>query len=132
MGLSILCLDEVEVIGVPPLADEYPIRETVLDSMREICSMLDLDPQLPERVPIRLDYSQVGSGYAKPTGDSLATLIDFARTEGVFLDPVYTSKAAASLRSLPQDGKRTLFWHTGGTTAIFAYADQLLNSVVQR
>jgi len=56
----------------------------------------------------------------------------FASTEGLLLDPVYTGRAAAGLIDLvrqeffkPTD--RILFWHTGGTPALFAepYASQL-------
>lgn len=54
-----------------------------------------------------------------------------ARTEGVLLDPVYTGRAMAALIDMIRLGRfagddRILFWHTGGTTALFAYADMLL------
>jgi len=53
-----------------------------------------------------------------------------ARTEGIFLDPVYTSKAMVGLLDHVQQGKLTkddivVFLHTGGTPALFAYADDL-------
>jgi D-cysteine desulfhydrase len=53
----------------------------------------------------------------------------FARTEGLMLDPVYTSRAAAGLIDLIRHGffsregvenADILFWHTGGTPALFA------------
>ena len=58
----------------------------------------------------------------------------FARYEGLLLDPVYTGRAAAGLIDLirkdyfsPQ--QTVLFWHTGGTPALFAqpYAEMLEN-----
>ena len=53
----------------------------------------------------------------------------FAQTEGLLLDPVYTSRAAAGLIDLIRHGffsregvenVDVLFWHTGGTPALFA------------
>jgi 1-aminocyclopropane-1-carboxylate deaminase/D-cysteine desulfhydrase-like pyridoxal-dependent ACC family enzyme len=60
----------------------------------------------------------------------VAALKLLARAEGVFLDPVYTSKAMAALiahvRSEELTPKDTvLFLHTGGATALFAYQEQL-------
>jgi D-cysteine desulfhydrase len=54
----------------------------------------------------------------------------FAEQEGIFLDPVYTGKAAGGLLDLIQRGsipieERVLFWHTGGGPALFAYAKEL-------
>ena len=49
----------------------------------------------------------------------------FARQEGILLDPVYTGRAAAGLVDLIRRGffgpdETVLFWHTGGTPALFA------------
>ena len=56
----------------------------------------------------------------------------FALTEGILLDPVYTGRAAAGMVDLIRQGvirrnETVLFWHTGGTPALFAYADELLD-----
>ena len=53
-----------------------------------------------------------------------------AQTEGVFLDPVYSSKAMSGLidhiRKKKLSAKDTVvFIHTGGNPALFAYADEL-------
>jgi len=50
--------------------------------------------------------------------------------EGVFLDPVYTSKAFAGLIDHIRKGKissdqTVIFLHTGGTPALFAYNQEL-------
>jgi D-cysteine desulfhydrase len=50
-----------------------------------------------------------------------------ARNEGILLDPVYTGRAMAGLIDLVRRGEfgaseTILFWHTGGTPALFAYA----------
>ena len=53
-----------------------------------------------------------------------------AEHEGILLDPVYTSRAMGALIDMIEQGKfnpndRVLFWHTGGTPALFAYSEQL-------
>ena len=53
-----------------------------------------------------------------------------ARTEGVILDPVYSGKAMAGLidqvrSGRPSRGESVVFVHTGGTPALFAYAQDL-------
>lgn len=55
-----------------------------------------------------------------------------ARAEGILLDPVYTGRAMAALIDMIRCGRfngddRILFWHTGGSAALFAYADRLLS-----
>ena len=53
-----------------------------------------------------------------------------ARSEGLFLDPVYSGKAMAGLIALARSGglsgRRVVFVHTGGQPALFAYGDRLL------
>jgi len=68
----------------------------------------------------------VGAGYGMPTEASRAALATFATMEGVIIDPVYTAKGAAGLidlvvsRGVIPRGAKVLFWHTGGTPALFA------------
>ncbi|MCX7670371.1 MAG: D-cysteine desulfhydrase family protein, partial [Anaerolineae bacterium] len=60
-----------------------------------------------------------------------------ARTEGILLDPVYTGRAFGGLVELlrrPEGMARfgiprprtIIFWHTGGSPALFAYAPELV------
>jgi len=74
------------------------------------------------------DY--VGQGYGVVTPDVVEMIKLMARTEGIFLDPVYTGKAMAGLRDHIRKGILTkndtvIFLHTGGTPALFAYVDDL-------
>ena len=53
-----------------------------------------------------------------------------AGTEGIILDPVYSAKAMAGLIDQVRKGRwskdeKILFIHTGGTPAVFAYAQDL-------
>ena len=53
-----------------------------------------------------------------------------ARTEGILLDVAYTGKAVGGLidhvrRGIIAPGSKVLYIHTGGTPALFCYADEL-------
>lgn len=75
------------------------------------------------------DY--LGEGYAR-VGETEREAIQLtAQLEGILLDPVYTGRAMGGLIDLIRwgaftRGQRVLFWHTGGTAALPAFADKLL------
>jgi 1-aminocyclopropane-1-carboxylate deaminase/D-cysteine desulfhydrase-like pyridoxal-dependent ACC family enzyme len=77
----------------------------------------------PTGTPV-VDHDHVGPGYAvaTPAGRAAAGLA--ARTEGLVLDPVYTSKALAGLVTAAREGAlpdgRVVFVHTGGLPGLFA------------
>ena len=57
-----------------------------------------------------------------------------ARTEAILMDPVYTGKTMAGFLDLIRKGyfegcKNVLFLHTGGSPALFAYENTILNGV---
>jgi D-cysteine desulfhydrase len=69
-----------------------------------------------------------GYGRLGPLAREAIELI--ARTEGLFVDPVYTAKSLAVLIALVRDGtiargERVLFVHTGGLPALFGYEAEL-------
>lgn len=70
----------------------------------------------------------VGQGYAVPSQGGVDALRLAARTEGLLLDPVYTSKAMAGLLALNHSGyfkprAHIVFVHTGGLPSVFAYSN---------
>ncbi|HVF75952.1 MAG TPA: D-cysteine desulfhydrase family protein [Acidimicrobiales bacterium] len=83
------------------------------------------------RTPVgtpQVDFTQVGPGYAVPTAEGREAVDLAARTEALLLDPVYTGKAMAGLVAARRAGRierhtRTVFLHTGGLPALFAYAE---------
>lgn len=81
----------------------------------------------PPEAHVVIDHSRFGPGYGKPTPESLEAIRAAARLEGLILDPVYTAKAMAGLIGWAREGRlarseTVVFWHTGGTPALFAEA----------
>jgi D-cysteine desulfhydrase len=93
-----------------------------------------LASQASERLGERMDFSPEDvlatdqyckSGYGVLTEAEREAVHLFARFEGLLLDPVYTGRAAAGLIDLIRKGyfkpdETVLFWHTGGSPALFA------------
>ena len=77
-----------------------------------------------DRESVLVDGSFSGSAYGVHTPEGEAAIRTFARREGIFLDHVYTGKAAAAmLHGLAQgafSGETVLFLHTGGQPELFA------------
>ena len=77
----------------------------------------------PTDVLVNADY--IGRGYGIVGQGEIEAIELFARNEGILLDPVYTGRAAAGMIDLVRKGQfkpeeKLLFWHTGGTPALFA------------
>jgi D-cysteine desulfhydrase family pyridoxal phosphate-dependent enzyme len=104
-------------------------RENLADLVVETAGLLGKELSMdPATIDLREDY--LGPGYGVLTELERAAIETFARLEGILLDPVYTGRAAGGMLDLISRGEigpeeRVLFWHTGGTPALFAYADQL-------
>jgi D-cysteine desulfhydrase len=82
-----------------------------------------------DRVNANDDY--LGEGYAIVGDLEREAIRVVAQKEGIMLDPVYTGRAMGGLIDLIRWGALTrgqtvLFWHTGGTAALPAFADKLL------
>ncbi|MCX5839710.1 MAG: D-cysteine desulfhydrase family protein [Deltaproteobacteria bacterium] len=72
----------------------------------------------------------VGRGYALSRSEELSEICCLARTEGIFLDPVYTGKAFfGMIQELKRDpkcfGDRIIFIHTGGIFGLFPKAREI-------
>ena len=72
------------------------------------------------------------AGYGVLTDAEREAVRQFAKYEGLLLDPVYTGRAAAGMIDLIRKGffkkeETILFWHTGGQPALFAekYANRI-------
>jgi L-cysteate sulfo-lyase len=77
---------------------------------------------------VQVDDGFVGHGYGLPTDAMIEAVRMTAKLEGLLLDPVYTGKAMAGLFHAVRRGDfsstdQVVFWHTGGTAALFAYPE---------
>lgn len=84
-----------------------------------------------EEILVNDSYCRAGYGVLQPA--EIEAIRGFARADGILLDPVYTGRAAAGLLDLIRTGffrkdETVLFWHTGGTPALFAEPYQSLLS----
>lgn len=79
---------------------------------------------------IRIVDGFTGAGYGKIGREEQNLIRDFAREEGLLIDPVYGAKALRGLIHLAEEkqlpGKDILFIHTGGAFGLFPHADMLL------
>jgi len=121
---------DLQVIGFSPLRDEFPVVETLKNSIVEAAKLLNVPcPPLEKEIISLTDY--VGEGYGKMTAAGYHAIRLTAQTEGVFLDPVYNGKAASGLFDLLTRGSietqaNVVFVHTGGNIALFAYNREIL------
>ncbi|TCN37933.1 D-cysteine desulfhydrase [Kribbella orskensis] len=110
---------EVVGVSVSRPGDECVARVTSLaDGATRV---LDLPYADADGVTVLGGYLGPGYGQASPEGDAAARLV--ARTEGVFLDPVFGAKAMAALVDAARAGRvdgPVVFLVTGGAPTLFA------------
>lgn len=114
-------------ISIDATADELRGSVTALATEAAALVGADLAPA-PLRVEVNASY--LGGGYAVVGDLERDAIRTVARTEGLLLDPVYTGRAMGALIDLIRRGEidrreNVLFWHTGGTAALSAFAGSL-------
>jgi len=100
---------------------EPEIAEDFVELARGLDGLVGLKRRIAAEY-FNLDFRFVGAGYGVHSEDGDEAIQNLARKEGVFLDPIYSGKAFAGLTQLVKEGVvkgRVLFWHTGGTPALF-------------
>lgn len=100
-------------------------RSVVRSLADKTAKLLGLSCDVDSR-QIIIDDEFLGPGYGEPTEAMLEAVSLIARLEGILLDPVYTGKAMAGLIEAVRSGQfeptdQIVFWHTGGTPALYAY-----------
>ena len=116
-----LFLPGTEVHGM--MVDTDPFETVVPALMRGAASLLGAETGISGEEFHLMDVC--GPGYAIPSAEGNEAVSLLARTEGIFLDPVYTGKAFAGLVRMAREGafspsERVLFVHTGGAGGLFA------------
>lgn len=105
------------------MVDDSDFQRIVPKLMRATAELLDYDePIRDEDVELRAAF---GAGYAIPSEAGNAAIRCLARSEGIFIDPVYTGKAFGELLKMAGEGalegeENIIFLHTGGAGGLFA------------
>ncbi len=119
--------------GVSVRAEQAPQEAKIRALADEALTLAGAAPGVPAEA-VAVDDAYVGPGYSLPTDAMVEAIQIFARLEGILLDPVYTGKTAAGLIGLVRAGRfapgeRVLFVHTGGSPALYAYQDVVLQDL---
>lgn len=122
------------ICHVAPIVWPWDTQSDMARIATEAAQRLDLDVSVvPEDVDVTFDYIGPG-GYGKVYPGCLEAISLVARHEGILLDPSYSGKAMAGLIDHARQGRLTagqnvVFVHTGGTPALFAYTDELMEGI---
>lgn len=122
LGKRLFNYRHMQLLGISADDPAQTIRENALLAVGPMLSILGQSDR-PAADELYVDDSFIGAGYAVPTNESQEAAQLFADIEGILLDPVYTSKAAAGLIAYCREGRfrktdRVLFWHTGGVLTL--------------
>ncbi len=117
------------VLGIGVRQPKERQEANVLRLAQATAAHLGVDRPLPASA-VEADCGYIGGGYGVPTPGMVEAIELLARTEGIFLDPVYSGKGMAGLidlvrRGVFTAGQEVVFLHTGGSSGLFGYMDQL-------
>ena len=119
---------KLKPFGIAPIG--WPDRtERIRNAANDAAAILGLDVDVTDD-DVHNSDDYVGEDYGSLTPECVDALKLMAQTEGIFLDPSYTSKALSGLVDHIQKGRissaeTVIFLHTGGTPALFAYNEEL-------
>jgi D-cysteine desulfhydrase len=121
----------IPVVGIDVSRLKEVQEKLVYDLAVKTAARVGIKTEIPRDAIVCFgDY--FGTGYSIPTPEMTEAVRMLARTEGILLDPVYTGKAMAGLIDLSRKGffrkdENILFVHTGGSPALYAYMQDLLD-----
>jgi L-cysteate sulfo-lyase len=121
--LTAVCIDKAADEGVD-------FADRVLSIANETAALVGLAGSFrAEDVILRREFTGGGYGVVGELERRAISLL--ARTEGILVDPVYTGRALGALIAMVESGdirkdESLVFWHTGGTPALFAYEREIL------
>jgi D-cysteine desulfhydrase family pyridoxal phosphate-dependent enzyme len=115
------------------VAVEHPVEQLIADGVtlaNGTAELLGISQRF-SATDITIDGAFIGAAYGVPTEEGIEAIRLLARTEDVFLDPVYSGKAMAALISHARVGQldpneAVVFLHTGGGPSLFATGTTLV------
>ncbi|MEM8555658.1 MAG: D-cysteine desulfhydrase [Pseudomonadota bacterium] len=125
-GLAAIQSD-IHLLGIGVRAPQEKQEGMVHDLAQRTADYMDTGLTIP-RDAVRANCNYVGAGYGLPTDGMVAALKLLARTEGLLFDPVYSGKGLDGMIDQIRQGyfdgmDNVVFLHTGGSAALFGYAD---------
>ncbi len=130
MALGLKALGRrARLVNVAPIVWSEPRALDIARVANAAATRLGLDVRItPEDIDSHDNY--IGERYGVVTEGAREAIRLVAGTEAIILDPVYSAKAMAGLidhvrTARIRKGQTVVFLHTGGTPALFAYADDL-------
>ncbi|MGD2065910.1 MAG: D-cysteine desulfhydrase family protein [Candidatus Bathyarchaeota archaeon] len=120
---------ETKILGASVFASKADASNTVSRLVNGAAELFDVNLSIaPEDVTVFDDY--IKEGYGILNNDVTEALKLVAKTEGIFIDPVYTGKAMVMLidlikKSYFKKDDNVVFFHTGGLPALFLYRNHL-------
>ena len=130
MALGLKALGRrTRLVNIAPIVWSEPRALDIARIAGAAAARLDLDVRIaPADLDSHDDY--IGERYGVVTEGGREAMRLVAGAEGIILDPVYSAKAMAGLIDHVRTGRigkgqTVVFLHTGGTPALFAYADDL-------
>ncbi len=125
LGRALLACDNWRILGVPVSDSVEYFQQSLRELERATVEQFKLDLS-PEQTPIELVDGFIGEGYAIPYPEAVDTIRLLGRTEGIVLDPSYTSKGMtgmlATVKEQPAE-RLPVYIHTGGSFGLFARRD---------
>jgi D-cysteine desulfhydrase len=127
LGRALLGCTNWSIRGVPVSDSSDYFRVKLADLVRKTVEQFQLSLS-PEDSPIELVDGFIGEGYAIPYPEAIDNIKLLGRTEGIVLEPSYTSKAMtgmlSDIKNRPE-GRIPVFLHTGGVYGLLARRDLL-------
>ena len=120
---------EGQVVGISVSRSADAMLQSLVPLANDTAAYLNLALEFtPDDIIVNDDY--LGGGYGVMGDLERRAIRTLAKTEGLMLDPVYTGRAFGGLLDLIERGvlgqdETVLFWHTGGTPALFASQSEI-------
>ncbi len=123
---------KARLTGISIRQKAEPQKRKVKDEVDNIASIMGFKSLTLDEILVEEDY--IGEGYGILNECAKEAIVLAARHEGLILDPVYTGKAFAGMLGLIRNGtfkkgSNILFMHTGGSFALFAYENEMMEYI---
>jgi len=127
LGLAALGRSDIDVLGVAVCDDRDYFDGVIHRILDDVVEQGFAQAAVRAGARFEIVDGYKGTGYARTTAGEMALYARVARTEGLFLDPVYTGKAFRALLSghAAKAPGTTVFLHTGGIFGLFSFAQAI-------